>query len=129
MRGKHLIFESKSCWVSFGVCLFIFRRKLATNGNGKVDVKAPANLLFVMLLAVLLQSAGIISLAFSGDCQLPFFISSGLMIASMIINKACEMTGRTHLVEAVHKGEKSFEELFPRRPNEGTIGIEKAFDP
>lgn len=82
-----------------------------------------------MLLAVLLQSAGIISLAFSGDYQLPFFISSGLMIASMIIYKVCEMTCRTRFVEAVHKGEKSFDELFPKRPIEGTIIIEKAFDP
>jgi hypothetical protein len=39
------------------------------------------------------------------------------------------MTGRTRFVEAVHKGEKSFDELFPRRPIEGTIIIEKAFDP
>ena len=116
------------CWVSFGVCLYIFRKKLAANGYSKIDVKAPANLLFVMLLAVLLQSAGIISLGFSGDYQLPFFISSGLMVASMVIYKVCDMTGRTRFVEAVHKGEKSFDELFPRRPIEGTIVIEKAFD-
>ncbi len=73
------------CWVSLGACLYIFRKKLAGSGYNKADVKAPANLLFVMLLAVLLQSAGIISLGFSGDYQLPFFISSGLMIASMVI--------------------------------------------
>lgn len=117
------------CWVSFGVCVYIFRKKLAANGYSKIDIKAPSNLLFVMLLAVLLQSAGIISLGFSGDYQLPFFISSGLMIASMVIYKICEVTGRTRFVEAVHKGEKSFDELFPKRPIEGSIIVEKAFQP
>ncbi|MDP3479710.1 MAG: amino acid permease, partial [Desulfoprunum sp.] len=115
------------CWISFGVCLYIYRKKLAANGYSKADVKAPANLFFVMLLAVLVQSAGIISLAFSGDYQLPFFISSGLMIASMVIYKVCEITGRTRFVEAVHKGEKSFDELFPKRSIKGTIIVEKAF--
>ncbi len=116
------------CWISFGVCLYIYRRKLAANGYSKADVKAPANLLFVMVLAVLVQSAGIISLAFSGDYQLPFFTSSGLMIAAMVIYKICEMTGRTRFVEAVHKGEKSFDELFPKRPIQGTIIINKTFE-
>ncbi len=116
------------CWISFGACLYIYRKKLAKNGYGKADVKAPANLAFVMLLAVLVQSAGIVSLAFSGDYQLPFFISSGLMIAAMAIYKVCEMTGRTRFVEAVHKGEKSFDELFPKRSVQGTIVIEKGFE-
>ncbi len=47
----------------------------------------------------------------------------------MAIYKVCEVTGRNHFVEAVHKGKKSFDELFSRRPIEGTIIIEKAFDP
>jgi hypothetical protein len=51
------------------------------------------------------------------------------MVAAIIIYKVCEMTGRTRFVEAVYKGEKSFDELFPRQPNEGTIVIEKALDP
>ncbi len=40
----------------------------------------------------------------------------------------CEMTGRTRFVEAVHNGEKSFDELFPKRPIHGTIIVEKAFE-
>ena len=115
------------CWVSFGVCLYIFRRKLAANGYSKADVKAPSNLLFVMSLAVVLQLAGIISLAFSGDYQMPFFISLALMIVSMLVYKICQITGRTRHVEAVHKGEKSFDELFPKRQLEKKIVVEQDY--
>lgn len=116
------------CWISFGVCLYIYRRKMKANGYGKADVKSPANLVFVMLLAVVVQSAGIISLAFSGTYQLPFFISSGLMVAAMVIYKICEVTGRTRTVEAVHKGEKSFDELFPKRKVSGTLVVGQTFE-
>lgn len=103
------------CWVSFGLCVFVFRRRLAARSYNLNNLQYKANIWFVMAFAVIIQSGGIISLAFSEDYQMPFYLSAGIMALSMVIYKICEKSGLTDNGFVQHEGEVEFEKLYPVR--------------
>lgn len=103
------------CWVSFGVCVFVFRRRLEYRDYDEDKLQYKSNLWFVMSFAVLLQSVGIVSLAFSEDYQMPFYLSAGIMAFAMIAYKVCQMAGLTDDEVVQYENELEFEELYPIR--------------
>jgi len=103
------------CWVSFGVCVFVFRRKLIARNYDLDNLRYKSNIWFVMAFAVILQSVGIVSLAFSEDYQLPFYLSAGIMAIAMISYKVCALAGLTDEEVVRYEGEPEFEQLYPVR--------------
>lgn len=109
-------FTGTVAWIGIIASQIVFRKRLTARGYDPYTVlKAPVKRRqrWIPTFAMIAQTLCLVIMAFGEGQFIIFLIACGALILPMVVHRILKKAGKTRSVEALNKGEKTFDDLFP----------------